>query len=184
VQGEADSLNQTFRIDFSNIGKATAVFHVRSGNAQNGPWTYTLEPGTLVSDRWKLQSTQGVYDLSVYGPNGFLRAFKGSTASTDKANLDITTLYYADRSHITLEIVNHGPACQLTILDTYTKETTTHTIKAGDTISTHSPRKQFYGWYDFVVEVSSDTTFQRRIAGHVETGEDSMTDPAIGTVSQ
>ena len=65
----------------------------------------------------------------------------------------------------------------------YTKDTTAHTIKAGDTVSNHSPREQFYGWYDFVIEVGSDTSFQRRISGHIETGEDSMTDPAIGIVS-
>jgi phospholipase C len=59
----------------------------------------------------------------------------------------------------------------------YTKDTTAHTIKAGDTV------EQFYGWYDFVIEVGSDTSFQRRISGHIETGEDSMTDPAIGIVS-
>jgi hypothetical protein len=50
----------------------------------------------------------------------------------------------------------------------YTKDTTAHTIKAGDTVSNHSPREQLYGWYDFVIGVGSDTSFQRRISGHIE----------------
>jgi hypothetical protein len=31
------------------------------------------------------------------------------------------------------------------------------------------------------VTVEADLHFQRHVAGHVETGSDSMTDPAIGT---
>ena len=33
-----------------------------------------------------------------------------------------------------------------------------------------------------MIEVESDATFQQRLAGHVETGEDSVSDPAIGSV--
>lgn len=38
-----------------------------------------------------------------------------------------------------------------------------------------------FGWYDFTVEVESDATFRQQIAGHLENGKDSMTDPAIAT---
>jgi phospholipase C len=180
VQAQPDFLNHSIRIDFANIGKATAVYHVRSGNTQTGPWTYTVEPGAELSDLWKLAPSQNAYDLSVYGPNGFFRSFFGSTTSSEKANLDITTLYDAVRSGITLEIINRGPACQITIFDAYTTDKTTHTLKAGEDLSKHWHLKQSHGWYDFIIQVSSDTSFQRRIAGHVETGDDSMTDPAIG----
>ena len=183
VQGQANALNHTLRVDFANTGKSTAVYHVRSGNTQTGPWTFTVEPDAELSESWNLQSSQNEYDLSVYGPNGFLRAFKGSTATTEKVNIEITTIYDAIRSGITLEIVNRGPASQFSLLDSYTGETTPHTLKAGDTRSIHSARNQFHGWYDFTIEVSSDSSFQRRISGHIETGEDSITDPAIGTIS-
>jgi phospholipase C len=39
-----------------------------------------------------------------------------------------------------------------------------------------------YGWYDFRITTGSDSSFQHRLAGHLETGRDSMSDPAIGTV--
>ena len=39
---------------------------------------------------------------------------------------------------------------------------------------------RFYGWYDLVVKVSEDPTFECRLAGHVETGDDSFSDPALG----
>jgi phospholipase C len=37
-----------------------------------------------------------------------------------------------------------------------------------------------FGWYDLVVTVAQDPGFVYRLAGHVESGADSATDPAIG----
>jgi phospholipase C len=37
-----------------------------------------------------------------------------------------------------------------------------------------------FGWYDLKVRVDSDASFQRQLAGHVETGKPSVSDPAIG----
>ena len=36
------------------------------------------------------------------------------------------------------------------------------------------------GWYDLAVSVAADPVFLRHIAGHLETGKDSATDPLIG----
>ena len=38
----------------------------------------------------------------------------------------------------------------------------------------------FHGWYDLIVRVTGDTAYEYRLAGHVETGRDSTTDPALG----
>ncbi len=181
MHGKADLGQQTFRIDFGNIGKSTAVYHVRSGNTKTGPWTYTVQPGAEVSDSWALSANpRGGYDLSVYGPNGFLRSFKGSTTGQNVANLDIATSYDNSGLGIKLEITNLGEACQVSILDNYSKDQTTHTLRAGEELTKHWNLKKSYGWYDFFLGVNTDTSFQQHIAGHVETGEESMTDPAIG----
>jgi phospholipase C len=37
-----------------------------------------------------------------------------------------------------------------------------------------------FGWYDLTLQVETDASFQRQLAGHVETGKPTMTDPAIG----
>jgi phospholipase C len=181
VDGKADLSQQAFRIDFGNTGKATAVYHVRSGNTKTGPWTYTVQPGADVSDSWALSTNpRGAYDLSVYGPNGFLRSFKGSTSGQNIANLTIETDYDESGHGITLEIANLGATCQVSLFDFYSQEQITHTLEQGEALKKHWNLKKSYGWYDFLIEVNTDTTFQRRIAGHVETGEESMTDPAIG----
>jgi phospholipase C len=36
------------------------------------------------------------------------------------------------------------------------------------------------GWYDLAVTVDGDAQFECRFAGHLETGEDSISDPAMG----
>jgi phospholipase C len=182
AHGDADFSNGTVTIHFGNSGKATAVFHVRSGNTQSGPWTYTVEPDAEISDSWTAAANgQTAYDLSVYGPNGFTRAFKGSIAGQGKANLDIRSLYDTESNGITLNIRNRGAeTSQVSILDVYTEDKNTFELKSGDSVERHWSLKKFFGWYDFVVEVNSDPSFQQRIAGHVETGEDSMSDPAIG----
>jgi phospholipase C len=40
--------------------------------------------------------------------------------------------------------------------------------------------KDVNGWYDLIVTVAGDPTFKYRLVGHVETGRDSISDPAIG----
>jgi hypothetical protein len=45
----------------------------RADGAQE-PRSYTVEPGRQVTDAWGFASG---YDLSVHGPNGFFRRFKG-----------------------------------------------------------------------------------------------------------
>jgi phospholipase C len=185
VHDRANLHDQTITLDFKNSGKATAVYHVRSGNTKTGPWSYTVAPGAEVSDIWNLSSNPGgEYDLSVYGPNGFLRSFKGKTGGQNTSNVHVTSRYEG-RSGITLAIVNRGSSdAQLSILDVYTGDKTTHNLRPGDEFFKIWSLERFHNWYDLVVEVSSDSTFQRRIAGHVETGEDSVTDPAIAASTQ
>jgi hypothetical protein len=36
------------------------------------------------------------------------------------------------------------------------------------------------GWYDLIVKVSGDASFRYQLAGHVETGKESISDPALG----
>ncbi len=149
-----------------------------------------------LSDVWNIAADgQTAYDLSVYGPNGFLRSFRGSIAGTYKTDLRVNAIYgrdedrgergWGERSHegITLEIINPGRhRTRVQIHDAYTGQTATQTLAGGETLSLHYRLERSYGWYDFTVQTDADSTFLRRVAGHVETGEDSKSDPAIGTV--
>ncbi|MFB9840222.1 phospholipase domain-containing protein [Actinoallomurus acaciae] len=47
--------------------------------------------------------------------------------------------------------------------------------------ATHDARTRVsHGWYDLTVTSDQDRTFLRRLAGHVETGRPSASDPALG----
>lgn len=183
VDGQVNPASGTVTISFGNTGQTTAVYHVRSGNTPTGPWTYTVEPYAQLADQWKFTDGQSTYDLSVYGPNGFLRTFKGNVAGKDHANLEISTSCDDAHSGITLRIANRAAATQVSILDAYSKEKISHDLKPGEIFTKHWPLTHTFGWYDFTLEVETDSSFQRQIAGHIETGRDSMTDPAIGATN-
>jgi phospholipase C len=52
-------------------------------------------------------------------------------------------------------------------------------LRAGENIVKYWPLARFFGWYDFVLNIESDAAFLQQLAGHIETGRDSVTDPAI-----
>jgi phospholipase C len=182
---DVDLFDESVTLRFANSGRSAAVFHVRSGDGQNGPWSYTVGAGATLSDRWAFgDDGSSDYDLSVYGPNGFLRAFKGCLEGGDagkgKANLSVGAVYDFEPG-LMLEIVNRGrSAAQLRIVDAYTKQTVTHRLEEGRTFTWRWALTASFGWYDFTIEVDSDPGFVRRLAGHVETGRDSVSDPALG----
>jgi phospholipase C len=181
VRGEANLAEGTVQIHFENSGRSGAVFQVRSGAGQDGPWTYTVGANAHTFDTWT--PGQNAYDLSVYGPNGFFRAFKGSLADDDNANLAVKATYDAsvDCPGITLDIRNQGnAACKVRVSDAYGKQMIAHVVAPGRTFTWHWSLEASFGWYDLTIEVDSDASFRQQLAGHVETGADSKSDPAIG----
>lgn len=94
VEASVDASNSTVGLKFFNTGSATVVFQVRSGNPADLVRQYTVEPGKTLSDTWNIDS---FYNLSVHGPNGFVRYFNGSIGSSAAA-LEV-------RSAMTAEVV-------------------------------------------------------------------------------
>jgi len=181
VRGTASFSDKSFRIHFGNIGHAAAVFQVRSGDAVDVPRSYTVEAGKSLDDSWKISAT---YDLSAYGPNGFLRSFKGSFApGTKKAtSLDVRTSYDTeDHGGISLRIINTGKqAVEVRVLDAYTGEEFVEYLSPREDMDRDWSLHKFRGWYDLIVRVTGDAAYECRLAGHLETGRDSITDPALG----
>ena len=179
VQASVNVASSTVLLTFINTGAATVVFHVRSGNAADPARYYTVEPGKTLAGAWNVASS---YDLSVYGPNGFVRYFKGSVGSSP-AVLDVEVGYGNEKKggSIQLKITNDGANdAQVTLLDAYTGNVSMRLLHPHATLVDKSFLDQFYGWYDFIVTVAGDATFKYRLAGHVETGQDSFSDPALG----
>jgi phospholipase C len=167
-----------FRIDFSNAGGAAAVFQVRSAGSAQEPRSYTVEPGRQLTDTWDLVPG---YDLSVHGPNGFFRSLKGRNPASHRTNLAVRASYQQRRIEIALEIGNSGsqPA-EVTVRNGYTAQDTTLSLAPGQTRTEHWSLSRTRGWYDLVITVQDDPHVGYRYAGHLENGEDSISDPAMG----
>jgi phospholipase C len=181
AHGSVDVAGGVFRIEFGNIGKAAAVFHVRSGNPAEGPRSYTVEPDKTLAGEWSPAGAGAGYELSVHGPNGFLREFRATAAGADAASLDVSLNYDENRSRIGLVIANRAATpAKVRIHDEYTGHSVEQTLAAGKSATRRWSLKQFHGWYDLSVTVDDDSSFEYRLAGHLENGEDSISDPAMG----
>jgi phospholipase C len=169
-------------LSFRNPGKTGAAFIVYSSARTAGPWYYAVEAGkSLEAQAWSW--TTAAYELSVHGANGFLRQFKGTVAATS-ARPEVRLEYDAAIPGVVLYLSNAGgtQACTFTVSDNgYGAAGTTHAVAAGATVATSRALGASFGWYDLSVRSSSDSQFLRRLAGHVESGVASRTDPVIGT---
>ena len=128
--------------------------------------------------------TRGVYALSAFGPNGFLREFAGSVhdaGAPGRAAPEVASSHDADV--LVLHLTNHGSAdCVLTLRANHYADETPQTVAlaAGETIDVNWPIAAHANWYDLDVESDHDAGWRRRLAGHVENGAPSTSDPAFG----
>lgn len=114
----------------------------------------------------------------VHGPNGFLRAFKG-TVATSGPEVEV-----ADKraEGLRLQLRNASShSVSLSVADAYHKQPTrTYQLRANAHVSVTVGIDSTNNWYDVSVTSAQDPAFLRRLAGHVETGRPSTSDPALG----
>lgn len=180
-------------IEMLNVGavatKAVAMAIYANAHRSGGPWQYTVSPygngsNGSVSDFFNVGSGfgSGSYDLTVIGPNRFLRRFAGNLDNAGKA-CSITSSYINDpvsgQLAIYFALVN-GSSESVTFTITANNYTTqgpwTYVVAAGATVNTYfSAVATTQGWYDFTITVSGDTSWVRRYTGHLEDGSASVT---------
>ncbi|HEX7655140.1 MAG TPA: phospholipase C, phosphocholine-specific [Verrucomicrobiae bacterium] len=165
-------------------GTAFRAYVPGLSKSADGSWTrgrnrnYAVEPGGRLTDHWSLADfADGQYLVEISGPNGFYRSFQGS--SSDPA---LEILWSATGK---LRLTNHG-ATDLNIAladQAYGNAPRTVDLKPGQTVETNWDLAKSFGWYDLSVRVTGATDFHQRLAGHVENGQASFSDPAMGRVS-
>ncbi|WP_328906444.1 phospholipase C, phosphocholine-specific [Streptomyces sp. NBC_00234] len=177
--GTAIPATGRFTLSFGAGAQAGACFHVTSPNRTDGPWTYTAEAGKTLSDTWNTSYSKGVYDLWVYGPNGFLRTFRGPGTT---AGPEVTARHDNVAGTVVLTMTNPGAtAVNLTLSNAYGGATQTFKVAKGATVTHTADLRASARWYDLTVVSDGNSTFRRRFAGHVETGAPGVSDPAIIT---
>ncbi|SAL79547.1 phospholipase C [Caballeronia peredens] len=187
VNGNAKDKQNQFVIDFANTGRQGAHFYVYSGNRTDGPWRYTVEAEKSLRETFDLTNTKGVYAFTVYGPNGFVRNFAGSVAThaANKQNVrasqpEVKAHYDVANGNLVLRFINDGNApAKLSIVDNaYGARTRQVNVPPNAKVEETWVLAASHHWYDLTVSDRDDNSFSRRIAGHVETGRPSVSDPA------
>ncbi len=182
VQGGATATGVTLR--FENSGTAGAVFHVYNRLALDQiPRRYTVEAGKQLDGSWS-GAAGSAYDLWVLGPNGFHRHFTGNLPKAGAAAPVPEIRVQADRVHLELviELRNDGSQPCTFVLQTHRYASVpdrSWTVSAGITQTVRIAVDGAHRWYDHGVKVPEAAGFSRRLAGHLENGTPSISDPAM-----
>jgi phospholipase C len=149
-----------------------------------GPWQYTVDAGGTASDFYNIGSGygSGKYDLTMTGPNRFLRHFAGD-ATTAGAGTEVTSSYAIEPGSGKLAIwfamdnTTAGPVTFTITSANYRSDGPwTYQVPAGGSVSDYFNAVAFSGgWYDFTVTVDVDAGWSRRFTGHLETPGASVT---------
>ena len=193
------SINMGFKCGNVVFGKASAgaPFQVYAPGLYRGEhmkvWNYAVTAGDLVVDSWEINGFEnGIYHLKVYGPNGFYRELKGRSSDPF-----IEVVFIPDLDLATYELTNKKLKLMISNLDErpITIEIEDNAYKGAKQVQQIKPTNETtksgritldlvksYGWYDFTMKISGNSTFERRYAGRVETGKPGKTDPFMGRV--
>ncbi|HEY0436967.1 MAG TPA: phospholipase C, phosphocholine-specific, partial [Phenylobacterium sp.] len=168
---------QGFVLTLANTGAAGAAFTLYAAGGGE-PRFYAVEAGKRLEDVIPIGG--GAYDLTLHGPNGFLRAFKGqagpakpvaSASFNGKTGRLLVALRNDGPSPVTLELTpaayRESPP-RLRRLDPKAEAVESYDLKDSR------------NWYDLVVTCAEAPSFRRRFAGHGEDGRPSVSDPLFG----
>jgi len=177
------------RVDvvFHNKGSVGVVFHVYDKlHLDRMPRRYTVEAGMNLSGSWLAKDDQGAYDLWILGPNGFHRHLQGDTDLAKKspsANPELEVKQSSKDRTLSLVLKNSGSAdCSFDIVINAYRDASpaSYKVPAGTSLTVTYDASPEKGWYDLTVSVGSKAAFVRRVAGRIENGKHSTSDPAMG----
>ncbi|MEO5688763.1 MAG: phospholipase C, phosphocholine-specific [Burkholderiaceae bacterium] len=174
VAGHFDADKQRFVLALANHGSAGAVFRVSATGSADAPRSYTVEAGKRLGDELTLATS----DFVVAGPGAFHRRFRDDPAVA----VDVQGQHRRERGgQLRLTFTHRGkqPVRVSVTPAGYPKGPARHHVLApGATLVDLWSVQGSAGWYDLAVTTTSSASFLRRLAGRVETGRPSTSDPA------
>jgi phospholipase C len=147
------------------------------------PGQYTVPTGQTISGTAAVGGSAGdtAYDITVVGPNRFLRRYIGDSAGPG-ANASVAADFYdgnsSARPKLKLWLRNGGAAPV-----TFTVQSNQYVTLSPQHVKVAAGSKEAWvldalsssgGWYDVTVTVSSDADWSQRLVGHLETGDPSI----------
>jgi phospholipase C len=176
------------QLSFSNSGPHVARachFAVYNNAGSTTPRQYTVGPSqsgrahvTNAAVNLGPLPDSGGYDLTVLGPNRFLRRFVGNLSHGDTTSSVQVAITSGDKPVLAFTLRNAGAAPVIFTIRQAYYSTGTDKIRVLPghqgryVLNTMGPSN---GWYDVTVTVSGDSSWSRRYVGHLETGRPSVT---------
>ena len=122
----------------------------------------------------------GLYDFSVYGPNGFFRRF-AAHAYASPAALVRVQIRYEPSSTATIAIESDAAEpVALWIRNQATAHSAQQALPPEGRIERTFGLQDQHGWYDIAVGVLGEVAARWHFAGHLEDGRHRSSDPALG----
>ncbi|MEV4319454.1 phospholipase domain-containing protein [Actinocrispum sp. NPDC049592] len=167
----------------TSTGSRAAHFSAYVNAFRSGaPWQYTVSSSTTDFFNCGSGFGDGKYDLTVVGPNRFLRRVTGNALSASRGvetRSRIAVTSSTGKLALWLDFVNgSGSAVTFTVTsNNYRGDGPwTYAVAGGQSTSDYFDAVAYTnGWYDFTVTVTGDTSWSRRFTGHIETGSPSVT---------
>ncbi len=169
-----------------NRGSVAVSLNAYARDAGIAPRNYTLAAQSRLAQEWPLaEAADGHYGVAVYGPNGFLREFAGSAGGGATLRLEVAMRHDAEARRLLLQLRNPGAAsCRCRIVDRYDPARGLELEISPGSMQTRAWDLAAQDhWYDLAVTCAQDARYLRRLAGHIETGRASRSDPAMARVN-
>jgi phospholipase C len=160
-------------VTLTNNGTKSAAFAVYAWHDTTvTPVPVDLESGAEVTVPVGYPAV--IYDISVTGPNRFLREFAGSGEP-----VNVSSAIDGDALTLTLTITNPGEdeAVDVTIAPLQYSDVAAESV----TIEPAAASEHVWvaddadGWYDVEITLAGSDSFRRRLTGHIENGQPSTT---------
>ncbi|AOH84318.1 phospholipase C, phosphocholine-specific [Sphingomonas panacis] len=163
--------NAGLTLRFVNDGIVGIVFGVQDEIAFPGWRYFTVAAGSRLEEAWPLRRDRP-HALVVRGPNGFQREYRGAGGA---GRIEAAIVWREDGRGGTLHLVNRdGTATIVTMRCAHTGRQERFSVTTEMLRPLGLPDHR---WYDLMLTVSDGT--RQRLAGHVETGEPSVSEPIV-----
>ncbi|MEG9434091.1 phosphocholine-specific phospholipase C [Terriglobus sp. ADX1] len=167
-------------LDLRNAGSIGAAFYVYDQkNPAMHPRRYSVAAGDTLSDFWEV-SNGSEFDLQVHGPNGFFARHAGTS---EVEQLDVEVRQDATKQMLRVNLKNpSGKAVSVAWEEKHTEVTGQDvSVAPRANASFEIPLAGSSGWYELLIhEAGSPALLKMQLAGHVENGLSSQTQPMPG----
>ena len=169
VSARGDTGARALKLAIRNTGAAGVWLSAHADSPRLGPWSYTVEAGKDLAA--SVPAVEGDrYGLTLMGPNGFLRAYRGTLR---EGGPEVDAALEPARRRLVLLLRNPGasPITLTVAANAYSAEALRrHTLAPGQTREDAWDLGASGNWYDLTVTREDEPAYLCRLAGHMETG--------------